>query len=132
MSKHRVGYSLVGMCYCFNVFRSEYYSGCGVSPANGFNESGTGCTGQISVPSTQATLYPLGTGGSEILQRKMPKENGRTYNLKTIAASLKYQDLVAEAIHGERFDTREANFKQSLALLELSFFDGGDHSYTPL
>jgi len=35
--------------------------------------------------------------GAERLQRKMPKENGKPYDLKTIAASLKRQGLVAKA-----------------------------------
>ena len=35
--------------------------------------------------------------GAERLQRKMPKENGRPYDLKTITASLRRQGLVAKA-----------------------------------
>jgi transposase InsO family protein len=35
--------------------------------------------------------------GAERLQRKMPKENGQPYDLKTIAASLRRQGLVARA-----------------------------------
>ncbi|AMK77197.1 integrase-like protein [Methylomonas methanica] len=35
--------------------------------------------------------------GAERLQRKLSKENGNRYNLKTIAASLKRQSLVAKA-----------------------------------
>lgn len=92
MTQHRVDYSLTGMCHCLNVSRSGYYAWLQRKPSRRLQRR-QALDGQVkSLFHQHKQRY-----GAERLQRKMLKENGKLYNPKTIAASLKRQGLVAKA-----------------------------------
>jgi putative transposase len=92
MKRHRVDYSLVGMCHCLNVSRSEYYAWLQRKPSRQLQRR-QALDGQIKILFHQHKQRY----GAERLQRKMLNENGKLYNPKTIAVSLKRQGLVAKA-----------------------------------
>ena len=92
MKPRRVHYSLAGMCHCFNVSRSGYYAWLRRKPSQWLQRRQALDEQVKSLFHRHKQRY-----GSERLQRKMPKENGKPYDLKTIAASLKRQGLVAKA-----------------------------------
>ena len=92
MKKHRVDYSLAGMCQCFNVSRSGYYTWLQRKPSQRLQRRQALDEQVKSLFHQHKQRY-----GAERLQRKMPKENGRPYDLKTITASLRRQGLVAKA-----------------------------------
>ncbi len=92
MTQHRVDYSLTGMCHSLNVSRSGYYAWLQRKPSRRLQRR-QALDGQVkSLFHQHKQRY-----GAERLQRKMLKENGKLYNPKTIAASLKRQGLVAKA-----------------------------------
>lgn len=92
MKTHRVDYSLDCMCRCFSVSRSGYYAWLQRKPSQRLQR-------RQALDEQIETLFHKYKQryGAERLQRKMPKENGQPYDLKTIAASLKRQGLVAKA-----------------------------------
>ena len=92
MKTHRVDYSLDCMCRCFSVSRSGYYAWLQRKPCQRRQR-------RQALDEQVKTLFHKHKQryGAERLQRKMPKENGQPYDLKTIAASLKRQGLVAKA-----------------------------------
>lgn len=92
MNKHRVDYSLQAMCQCFSVSRSGYYAWLQRKPSQRHQR-------RQALDEQVKTLFHKHKQryGAERLQRKIPKENGQPYDLKTIAASLKRQGLVAKA-----------------------------------
>lgn len=92
MKKHRVDYSLAGLCQCFNVSPSGYYAWLQRKPSQRLQRRQALDEQVKSLFHQHKQRY-----GAERLQRKIPKENGKPYDLKTIAASLKRQDLVAKA-----------------------------------
>jgi putative transposase len=92
MKKHRVEYSLAGMCQCFTVSRSGYYAWLQRKPSQRLQRRQALDEQVKSLFHHHKQRY-----GAERLQRKIPKENGKPYDLKTIAASLKRQGLVTKA-----------------------------------
>ena len=92
MKTHRVDYSLDCMCRCFSVSRSGYYAWLQRKPNQRLQR-------RQSLDEQVKTLFHKHKQryGAERLQRKMPQENGKYPDLKTIAASLKRQGLVAKA-----------------------------------
>ena len=92
MKQRRVDYSLAGMCHCINVSRSGYYAWLQHKPSQRLQRR------QVLDELVKSLFHQHKQRyGSERLRRKMPKENGQPYDLKTIAASLKRQGLVAKA-----------------------------------
>ena len=92
MKNHRVDYSLGCLCRCFNVSRSGYYAWLQRKPSQRL-QSRQALDEQVNALfHRHKQRY-----GAERLQRKIPKENGKPYDLKTIAASLRRQGLVAKA-----------------------------------
>lgn len=92
MKNHRVDYSLDCLCRCFNVSRSGYYAWLQRKPSQRIQRR------QALDDQVNALFYHHKQRyGAERLQRKIPKENGKPYDLKTIAASLRRQGLVAKA-----------------------------------
>jgi putative transposase len=92
MKNHRVDYSLAGMCRCFNVSRSGYYAWLQRKPSQRLQRRQELDRQVRSLFHQHKQRY-----GAERLQRKMLKENGKPYDLKTIAASLRRQGLKAKA-----------------------------------
>ena len=92
MKTHRVDYSLDCMCRCFSVSRSGYYAWLQRKPSQRLQR-------RLALDEQVKTLFHKHKQryGAERLQRKMPQENGKYPDLKTIAASLKRQGLVAKA-----------------------------------
>jgi putative transposase len=92
MKNHRVDYSIAGMCTCFNVSRSGYYAWLRRKPSPRHLQ-------RVSLDQQVKTLFHQYKQryGAERLQRKIQQEDGKRYNLKTIAASLKRQSLVTKA-----------------------------------
>ena len=92
MKTHRVDYSLDCMCRCFSVSRSGYYAWLQRKPSQRLQR-------RQALDEQIKTLFHKHKQryGAERLQRKMPQENGKYPDLKTIAASLKRQGLVAKA-----------------------------------
>lgn len=92
MKNHRVDYSLDGMCRCFNVSRSGFYAWLNRKPS-------TRQQRRLSFDQNVKNLFLKHKQryGAERLQRKIPKADGSFYDLKTIAASLSRQGLVAKA-----------------------------------
>ncbi|WP_228375592.1 IS3 family transposase [Methylomonas denitrificans] len=88
MKKHRVDYSLVAMCQCFSVSRSGYYAWLQRKPSQRLQR-------REVLDEQIKTLFHHHKQryGAERLQRKMSER----YDLKTIAASLRRQGLVAKA-----------------------------------
>jgi len=92
MKEHRVEYSLAGMCHCFNVSRSGYYAWLRRKPSQRLQQR------QALDEQVNALFHKHKQRyGAGRLQRKMLKDNGKPYDLKTIAASLKRQGLMAKA-----------------------------------
>jgi putative transposase len=96
MKNHRVDYSLAGMCRCFKVSRSGYYAWLQRKPSQRLQRCQELDRQVRSLFHKHKQRY-----GAERLQRKMLKENGKPYDLKTIAASLRRQGLKAKA--GRKF-----------------------------
>lgn len=92
MKNHRAEYSMAVMCRCFQVSRSGYYAWLSRKPS-ARHQKRQALDQQVKA----LFLKHKKRYGAERLQRKMPKEDGRFYDLKTIAASLKRQGLVAKA-----------------------------------
>jgi putative transposase len=92
MKTHRVDYSLTGMCHCLNVSRSGYYAWLQRKPSRRLQRR-QALDGQVKILFHQHKQRY----GAERLQRKMLNENGKPYDLKTIAASLRRQGLLAKA-----------------------------------
>ena len=92
MKSHRAEYSMAVMCRCFQVSRSGYYAWLHRKPSTRHQKRQS-----LDEQVKALFLKHKQRVGAERLQRKMPKENGQFYDLKTIAASLKRQDLVAKA-----------------------------------
>jgi putative transposase len=92
MKNHRADYSLAVMCQCFKVSRSGYYAWLSRKPSARHQK-------RLSLDQQVKALFfrHRQRYGAERLQRTMPKEDGQLYDLKTIAASLKRQGLVAKA-----------------------------------
>ena len=92
MKTHRVDYSLDCMCRCFSVSRSGYYAWLQRKPSQRLQR-------RLALDEQVKTLFHKHKQryGAERLKRKMPQENGKYPDLKTIAASLKRQGLVAKA-----------------------------------
>ncbi len=92
MKNHQADYSLAFMCQCFKVSRSGYYAWLRRKPCARHQQ-------RILLDQQVKTLFHKHKQhyGAERLQRKLHKEDGRSYNPKTIAASLKRQGLVAKA-----------------------------------
>ncbi|MDT4330763.1 IS3 family transposase [Methylomonas sp. MV1] len=92
MKNHRAEYSMTVMCQCFQVSRSGYYAWLNRKPSARHQKR------QAFDQQVKALfLKHKQRYGAERLQRKMPKASGQFYDLKTIAASLKRQGLVAKA-----------------------------------
>ena len=92
MKNHRVDYSLAVMCQCFSVSRSGYYAWLQRKPSQRFQRR------QLLDEQVKFLFHKHKQRyGAERLQRKMATENDKPYDLKTIAASLKRQGLVAKA-----------------------------------
>nr|WP_245006296.1 IS3 family transposase [Methylomonas koyamae] len=110
MKKHRVDYSLAGMCHCFNVSHSGYYAWLLRKPSHRLQRR------EALDKQVKFLFYKYKQCyGAERLQRKMPNENGQPYDLKTIAASLKRQGLVAKAARKLKATT---NSKHNLPLFD--------------
>jgi transposase InsO family protein len=92
MKNHRVDYSLVTLCRCFNVSRSGFYVWLSRKPSTRHQQRQA-----FDQQVKGLFLKHKHRYGAERLQRKLPKEDGRPYNLKTIAASLRRQGLIAKA-----------------------------------
>jgi transposase InsO family protein len=92
MKTHRVDYSLAGLCQCFNVSRSGYYAWLQRKPSQRLQRRQALDERVQSLFHEHKQRY-----GAERLQRKIPQEDGQCYDLKTIAASLKRQGLIAKA-----------------------------------
>lgn len=92
MKNHRAEYSMAVMCQCFQVSRSGYYAWLNRKPS-ARHQKRQALDQQVKA----LFLKHKQRYGAERLQRKMPTEDGRFYDLKTIAASLKRQGLVAKA-----------------------------------
>lgn len=92
MNSHRADYSLAVMCQCFKVSRSGYYAWLSRKPSTRHQH-------RLLLDQQVKTLFLKHKQryGAERLQRKLQKGDGTPYNLKTIAASLKRQGLVAKA-----------------------------------
>lgn len=92
MKTHRVDYSLAGLCQCFNVSRSGYYAWLQRKPSQRLQRRQSLDERVKSLFHEHKQRY-----GAERLQRKIQQEDGKCYDLKTIAASLKRQGLIAKA-----------------------------------
>lgn len=92
MKVYRVDYPLSGTCQCFNVSRSSYYAWLQRKNCQRLQK-------RQALDEQFKTLFHKHKQryGAERLQMQMPKENGKSYDLKTIAASLKRLGLVAKA-----------------------------------
>ncbi|MGR8931894.1 MAG: hypothetical protein ACU836_14765 [Gammaproteobacteria bacterium] len=75
MKNLRVDYSLAAMCQCFSVSRSGYYAWLQRKPSQRLQQR-QALDGQIK----SLFLKHKQRYGAERLQRKMPKENGQSYN----------------------------------------------------
>lgn len=106
MNKHRVDYSLAAMCQCFNVSRSGYYAWRQRKPSQRHQR-------QQALDEQIKTLFHKHKQryGAERLQRKMPER----CDLKTIAASLKRQGLIAKAARKFKATT---NSKHTLTVFD--------------
>ena len=110
MKNHRAEYSMAVMCQCFQVSRSGYYAWLNRKPSVRHQKR------QALDQQVKALfLKHKQRYGAERLQRQMPKENGRFYDLKTIAASLKRQGLVAKAVRKFKATT---NSKHNLPVFD--------------
>lgn len=92
MKNHRADYSLAVMCQCFKVSRSGYYAWLRRKPSTRHQQRLL-----LDQQIKSMFLKHKQRYGAERLQRKLQKDDGRPYNPKTIAASLKRQGLVAKA-----------------------------------
>jgi len=92
MKQHRVDYSLSSMCHCLNVSRSGYYAWLHRKPSQRFLRRQALDEQVKSLFHRYKKRY-----GAKRLQRKLLLENGKHPDLKTIAASLKRQGLIAKA-----------------------------------
>ena len=96
MKTHRVEYSLTGLCSCLGVSRSGYYAWLHRKPSQR-------CQQRLLLDKQVKTLFDQHKQryGAERIQQKIQQEDGKCYDLKTIAASLRRQGLVAKA--GRKF-----------------------------
>lgn len=92
MKNHRVDYSLTTLCKCFSVSRSGFYAWLDRKP-NTRHQHRRAFDQQVNA----LFLKHKQRYGAERLQRKLLKADGKSYNLKTIAFSLRRQGLVAKA-----------------------------------
>lgn len=92
MKTHRVDYSLAGLCQCFNVSRSGYYAWLQRKPSQRLQRRQSLDEQVKSLFHKHKQRY-----GAERLQQKIQQEDAKCYDLKTIAASLKRQGLIAKA-----------------------------------
>lgn len=92
MKVHRVEYSLTSLCACLGVSRSGYYAWLHRKPSQRHQH-------RRLLDQQVNTLFHQHKQryGAERLQQKLQQEDGKRYDLKTIAASLKRQGLVAKA-----------------------------------
>lgn len=92
MKNHRVDYSIAGMCACFGVSRSGYYAWLQRKT------SGRSAQRQHLDERVRALFAKHKCRyGAKRIQQQIQQDDQRHYNLKTVAASLQRQGLVARA-----------------------------------
>lgn len=92
MKNHRVEYSIDGMCACFGVSRSGYYAWLNRKPSQR-HQNRQHLDNRVKILfEKHKQRY-----GAQRLQRQIEHEDGTHHNLKTVAASLQRQGLVAKA-----------------------------------
>ena len=106
MKNHRVEYSIEGMCACFGVSRSGYYAWL-QRKSSRRSEQRHHLDGWVrALFEKHRCRY-----GAKRIQQQIQQDDQRHYNLKTVAASLQRQGLVAKAARKFKATT---NSKHSL------------------
>ena len=92
MKNHRVEYSVEGMCACFGVSRSGYYAWLQRKPSQRTEQ-------RQQLDKCVNTLFKQHKCryGAKRIQQQIQQDDQQHYNLKTVAASLQRQGLVAKA-----------------------------------
>jgi putative transposase len=92
MKHHRTEYSIDGMCACFGVSHSGYYAWLRRKPSRRFAQ-------HQHLDERVNALFDQHKGryGAKRIQLQIQQNDQQHYNLKTIAASLRRQGLVAKA-----------------------------------
>ena len=92
MKNHRVEYSIDGMCACFGVSRSGYYAWLQHKPSQRTEQRRQLDNHVKALFERHQCRY-----GAKRIQQQIQQDNQQYYNLKTVAASLQRQRLVAKA-----------------------------------
>lgn len=92
MKNHRVEYSIDGMCACFGVSRSGYYAWLQRKPRQRAEQRRQLDNRVKALFERYQCRY-----GAKRIQRQIQQDDQQHYNLKTVAASLQRQRLVAKA-----------------------------------
>lgn len=92
MKNHRVEYSIDGMCACFNVSRSGYYAWLQRKPSQRAEQRQQLDNNVKALFKKHKCRY-----GAKRIQKQIQQNEPQHYNLKTVAASLRRQGLVAKA-----------------------------------
>lgn len=92
MKNHRVEYSIDGMCACFGVSRSGYYAWLQRKPSQRAGQRQQLDNRVKALFERHKCRY-----GAQRIQQQIQQNDQQHYNLKTVAASLQRQRLVAKA-----------------------------------
>lgn len=92
MKNHRVEYSIDGMCACFGVSRSGYYAWLQRKPSQRAGQRQQLDNRVKALFERHKCHY-----GAKRIQQQIQQNDQQHYNLKTVAASLQRQSLVAKA-----------------------------------
>ena len=92
MKHHRVEYSIDGMCACFGVSRSGYYAWLQRKPSQRAEQRQALDNRVKALFDRHKYRY-----GAKRIQQQIQQDDQQHYNLKTVAASLQRQGLVAKA-----------------------------------
>ena len=92
MKHHRTEYSIDGMCACFGVSRSGYYAWLRRKPSDRSAQRQHLDERVKALFDKHKSRY-----GAKRIQQQIQQDDQPHYNLKTIAASLRRQGLVAKA-----------------------------------
>lgn len=92
MKHHRVKYSIEGMCACLGVSRSGYYAWLQRNPGGRSEQRQHQDERVKTLFEKHKCRY-----GAKRIQQQIQQDGQRHYNLKTVAASLQRQGLVAKA-----------------------------------
>lgn len=92
MKNHRVEYSIDGMCACFGVSRSGYSAWLQRKPSHRAGQRQRLNNRVKALFERHQCRY-----GAKRIQQQIQQNDSQHYNLKTVAASLQRQRLVAKA-----------------------------------